>query len=66
VSTLIEQHTAVVDALEANNLPDADSSLRLHLRAVFEDVQRIQEATPELFSDGEARRPSRRSVARLA
>jgi hypothetical protein len=33
---------------------------------VFEDVQRIQEATPELFSDGEARRPSRRSVARLA
>ncbi|WP_285244516.1 GntR family transcriptional regulator [Pseudarthrobacter sp. fls2-241-R2A-127] len=65
VSTLIEQHTAVVDALEANDLSDADASLRLHLRAVFEDVQRIQEATPELFSDGTALRPSRRSVARL-
>ena len=65
VSTLIEQHTAVVDALEANDLSDADNSLRLHLRAVFEDVQRIQEATPELFSDGTAARPSRRSVARL-
>jgi DNA-binding GntR family transcriptional regulator len=66
VATLIEQHTAVVDALEANNLTDADSSLRLHLRGVFEDVKRIQEATPQLFSDGSAARPSRRSVARLS
>jgi len=54
-----------VDALEANNMTDADSSLRLHLRGVFEDVQRIQEKTPELFSDGAVRRPTRRSVARL-
>ena len=66
VATLIQQHTAVVDALEANNLTDADSSLRLHLRGVFEDVQRIQQATPQLFSDGAPRRPTRRSVARLA
>ncbi|MCU1565494.1 MAG: GntR family transcriptional regulator [Pseudarthrobacter sp.] len=65
ISTLIQQHTAVVDALEANNMTDADSSLRLHLRGVFEDVQRIQEKTPELFSDGAAPRPGRRSVARL-
>jgi DNA-binding GntR family transcriptional regulator len=66
VATLIQQHTAVVDALEANNLTDADSSLRLHLRGVFEDVQRIQQATPQLFSDGATMRPTRRSVARLA
>lgn len=66
VSTLIAQHTAVVDALEDHNMSAADSSLRLHLRAVFEDVQRIQEATPQLFSDGAPPRPSRRSVARLA
>jgi DNA-binding GntR family transcriptional regulator len=65
VATLIQQHTAVVDALESNNLTDADASLRLHLRGVFEDVQRIQQATPQLFSDGAALRPSRRSVARL-
>jgi DNA-binding GntR family transcriptional regulator len=65
IATLIQQHTAVVDALEANNLTDADSSLRLHLRGVFEDVQRIQQATPQLFSDGAILRPSRRSVARL-
>jgi DNA-binding GntR family transcriptional regulator len=66
IATLIQQHTAVVDALETNNLDGADSSLRLHLRGVFEDVQRIQEATPELFSDGTLPRPSRRSVARLS
>jgi GntR family transcriptional regulator, rspAB operon transcriptional repressor len=66
VATLIQQHTAVVDALEADNLTDADSSLRLHLRGVFEDVQRIQQATPQLFSDGAALRPTRRSIARLA
>jgi DNA-binding GntR family transcriptional regulator len=66
ISTLIQQHTAVVDALEANNKTDADSSLRLHLRGVFEDVQRIQDKTPELFSDGAARRPTRRSVARFS
>ncbi|MGM9471455.1 GntR family transcriptional regulator [Pseudarthrobacter sp. YS3] len=66
ISTLIEQHTAVVDALEANRPEDADSSLRLHLRGVFDDVKRIQAATPELFSDGTLPRPSRRSVARLS
>jgi GntR family transcriptional regulator, rspAB operon transcriptional repressor len=66
VSTLIAQHTAVVDALEAKNLADADSSLRLHLRGVFDDVKRIQASSPDLFSDGSARRPVRRNVARLS
>jgi DNA-binding GntR family transcriptional regulator len=66
VSTLIEQHTAVVDALEANNIADAHASLRLHLRGVFEDVKRIQASTPELFSDGTVPRPVRKSIARLA
>ena len=66
VSTLIEQHTAVVDALEAKNLDDAEASLRLHLRGVFDDVKRIQASTPELFSDGTLARPTRRTVTRLA
>jgi DNA-binding GntR family transcriptional regulator len=66
IATLIEQHTAVVDALQANNLNDADSSLRLHLRGIFEDVKRIQASTPGLFSDGSVPRPTRRSIARLA
>jgi DNA-binding GntR family transcriptional regulator len=66
VSTLIEQHTAVVDALEANNRTEADSSLRVHLRGVFEDIKRIQGSSPELFSDGTVSRPVRRSIARLS
>lgn len=66
VSTLIEQHTAIVDALEANNPAGADDSLRVHLRGVFDDVKRIQAATPELFSDGTVPRPIRRSITRLA
>ncbi|MGO4586778.1 GntR family transcriptional regulator [Arthrobacter sp. 2RAF6] len=66
VSTLIEQHTAIVDALETNDPASADNSLRIHLRGVFDDVKRIQAATPELFSDGTAPRPIRRSIARLA
>jgi GntR family transcriptional regulator, rspAB operon transcriptional repressor len=65
VSTLIEQHTAVVDALANNDRPGADSSLRIHLRGVFDDVKRIQATTPELFSDGSVPRPTRRSIARL-
>ncbi|MBT2555999.1 GntR family transcriptional regulator [Arthrobacter sp. ISL-5] len=66
VSTLVEQHTAIVDALEAKNVAEADSSLRLHLRGVFDDVKRIQASSPDLFSDGTTPRPVRRNVARLS
>ena len=66
VSTLIDQHTAVVDALEAKNVVQADKSLRLHLRGVFDDVKRIQASSPNLFSDGTPGRPIRRNVARLS
>jgi DNA-binding GntR family transcriptional regulator len=51
VSALIDQHERIVDSLEAGDLDRAVTCLREHLRAVFEDVQRIREATPELFSD---------------
>lgn len=66
IATLIDQHKAVVDALSQNDKDAAGASLRTHLRGVFEDIKRIQAATPELFSDGEAARPTRRTVARLA
>ncbi|MFJ4028931.1 GntR family transcriptional regulator [Paenarthrobacter sp. NPDC089714] len=66
VATLIKQHTAVVDGLENSDQAAADASLRLHLRGVFKDIERIQGATPELFSDGSKPRASRRSVARLS
>jgi DNA-binding GntR family transcriptional regulator len=66
ISTLIEQHEAVVDALAAGNLEVANSSLRHHLRAVFEDVKRIQKSSPDLFSDGTVRRPVRKTITRLS
>jgi DNA-binding GntR family transcriptional regulator len=63
VSTLIEQHTQIVDHLESGDLNGAVTYLREHLRAVFDDVQRIREATPELFTDGDSEeRPRRRVV----
>jgi DNA-binding GntR family transcriptional regulator len=63
ISTLIEQHTDIVDRLETGDLDGAVACLRAHLRAVFEDVRRLREATPELFADGDSdQRPRRRLV----
>lgn len=63
VSTLIDQHARIVDALEAGDLDAAAASLREHLRAVFDDVERIRAASPELFVDSDSeRRPRRRTV----
>jgi DNA-binding GntR family transcriptional regulator len=65
VAALIEQHTDVVDALEARDAARALDALRLHLRAVFEDIEHIQASMPHLFSDGNAPRPNRRIVSSL-
>jgi DNA-binding GntR family transcriptional regulator len=63
ISTLIEQHTDIVDRLEQGDLDGAVACLRGHLRAVFEDVRRLREVTPELFADGDSnQRPRRRLV----
>lgn len=51
ISELIGQHTAVVDRLEAGELELAIAALRTHLRAVFDDVQRIRQHSPHLFAD---------------
>lgn len=64
VSTLIEQHARVVDRLESGDLNGAVTCLREHLRAVFEDVQRIREATPELFANGDSEERPRRHFVR--
>lgn len=65
VATLIEQHTDVVDALEAGDAGRAVDALRRHLRAVFEDIERIRASMPHLFSDGNPPRPNRKTVASL-
>jgi DNA-binding GntR family transcriptional regulator len=66
LDVLLDQHTAVVDEVEARRTASAVEALRTHLRAVFEDVERIQAASPELFAGSEPARPVRRTVTRLA
>ena len=65
IGSLVEQHEAVVTSLAAGDVQDAVGRLRTHLRAVFEDVERIRDAHPGLFSTGEDVRPVRRSIATL-
>ncbi|HVV24393.1 MAG TPA: GntR family transcriptional regulator [Pseudonocardiaceae bacterium] len=64
VADLIDQHTQVVDALERGDLAATTAALRDHLRAVFADIERIREQSPELFVAQDAdERPVRRTVA---
>jgi DNA-binding GntR family transcriptional regulator len=62
VANLIEQHTAIVDALEIRDAEAAVGAMRTHLRAVFQDIESIQAQSPELFASPHAR-PVRRVVA---
>lgn len=63
VATLVAQHAAVVDALADRDPKAAEAALREHLRAVFDDIERIRERSPELFVSGDAgSRPARRSI----
>jgi GntR family transcriptional regulator, rspAB operon transcriptional repressor len=55
------QHRAILDAVRGGDLRGARDAMRLHLRAVFADVERIRERSPELFSTGDAT-PTRRNI----
>ena len=57
------EHAAVVDALESREGDRAAASLRTHLRKVFTDIGKIQARSPELFSNGDDAKPTRRVVA---
>ncbi|MFC4565799.1 GntR family transcriptional regulator [Nocardiopsis mangrovi] len=65
IGDLIDQHAEVVDAIEVADPAGAVDALRSHLRAVFDDVERIRAASPEYFSNGRPSRPIRRTVASL-
>jgi DNA-binding GntR family transcriptional regulator len=58
LTTLIEQHQAIIDSLAAGDADAAVSALRGHLRKVFNDIEVIREQNPELFSV--ARQPGRK------
>lgn len=62
IDELIAQHTAIVDAIDSSDLDAAEDAMRVHLRAVFDDVERIKGSSPHLFSDNNAR-PTRRVIS---
>ncbi|NQX10259.1 GntR family transcriptional regulator [Microbacteriaceae bacterium VKM Ac-2855] len=66
IHALIDQHAAVVDAIEREDVIAAVDALRRHLRAVFDDVERIRQVSPELFADGSELKVVRRTVSALA
>jgi DNA-binding GntR family transcriptional regulator len=57
-----DQHQDVLRAVLAGDIELAKSTMRQHLRAVFDDIERIQARSPELFATS-ASTPVRRSVA---
>ncbi|WP_460021855.1 FCD domain-containing protein [Kineosporia succinea] len=59
----IDQHADVLSAVLSGDTEAARSTLRGHLRAVFEDVERIRRRSPELFAADPDAVPVRRSVA---
>ncbi|MCI2416327.1 GntR family transcriptional regulator [Saccharopolyspora sp. K220] len=65
VSALIDQHAEIVETLAASDLDASVLALRTHLRAVFEDVERIRAESPDLFVDSAEERPIRRSITVL-
>lgn len=54
IESLIDEHLAVVDALERRDTAAAEQALRGHLQGVFGDLGTIQASRPELFTDAQA------------
>ncbi|MFD7292104.1 GntR family transcriptional regulator [Streptomyces sp. NPDC059897] len=60
IEHLIDEHRAVVDALEERDAARAEEALRGHLQGVFDDIGTIQADRPELFVESaELTPPSR-------
>ncbi|MDT0541715.1 MULTISPECIES: GntR family transcriptional regulator [Streptomyces] len=56
------QHHEIFDAVLGGNVQLARTSMRVHLRAVFSDIERIRAHSPELFASDPSGVPVRRSV----
>jgi DNA-binding GntR family transcriptional regulator len=57
-----DQHVEIFDAVVAGDVPRARETMRTHLRAVFDDIERLRERAPELFASDEGAVPVRRNV----
>lgn len=49
VGNLIEQHAAVVDGIEAGDMPRAETEIRRHLREILKDLPHVLAASPDFF-----------------
>jgi DNA-binding GntR family transcriptional regulator len=58
-----DQHVEIFDAVVDRDHARARATMRRHLRAVFDDIERLREHSPELFATDEGAVPVRRSVA---
>jgi GntR family transcriptional regulator, rspAB operon transcriptional repressor len=56
------QHEEIFAAVTDGDLPLARRTMRAHLRAVFDDVERIRARSPELFATDNGAVPVRRNV----
>jgi DNA-binding GntR family transcriptional regulator len=59
----IDQHADVLEAVLDGRREEASTLMRAHLRAVFDDIQRVRERSPDLFASNGETVPTRRSVA---
>lgn len=49
IKRLVAQHTAIVDAIEAQDPAQAEAATRLHLRTILQDLIVHQARTPQIF-----------------
>lgn len=61
-SGFTDQHVEILDAVLAGDVSLARAAMRAHLRAVFDDVERIRERSPELFATDSGAVPVRRNI----
>jgi GntR family transcriptional regulator, rspAB operon transcriptional repressor len=59
----IDQHAGVLDALLDGRRDEARALMRTHLRAVFADIERVRQRSPDLFASETGSVPTRRTVA---
>lgn len=59
----VVQHREIFDAVRSGNLSAARDAMRVHLRLVFEDIEKVRQRSPELFVTDDGKVPVRRSVA---
>jgi DNA-binding GntR family transcriptional regulator len=57
-----DQHQQILTAAVGGDVPLARTAMRAHLRAVFNDIERIRAHSPELFATDPATVPVRRNV----